>query len=232
MVALLTHESVDAMAASLAAEIAAALTEAVDARGSASLVASGGSTPAPLYRALADTGTDWGRVTVTLADERWVDPDSDASNEALLRGTLLTGAARFIPLKTAAATAAEGAAEANAAQKAIPLPYDVTILGMGGDGHTASLFPQADGLAEALRADQPRRLMALTPKELPGHAPFARMTMTLRALLASRRIVVMISGAEKRAVFEQALAGSDVFDMPIRAILDQTGTPVDVHWAP
>lgn len=232
MVALLTHESVDAMAAALAAEIASVLAEAIDARGRASLVASGGSTPAPLYRALAVADVDWTRVTVTLADERWVDPGSDASNEALVRGTLLAGGARFVPLKTAAATAAEGAPEANAAQEAIPLPYDVTVLGMGGDGHTASLFPHADGLAEALRADQGRRLMALTPKELPGHAPFARMTMTLPALLASRRITVMISGAEKRAVFERALAGSDVFDMPIRAILHQAETPVDVHWAP
>jgi 6-phosphogluconolactonase len=165
---------------SLADEIAGWLGEAVAARGAASLVVPGGSTPGPLFDALAGKELLWSAITVTLNDERWVDPADPASNERLVRERLLTGCAAeagFVGLKTAAATARDGLAEVEARLAAIARPFDVMLLGMGADSHTASLFPGSAALAASLDGDGrarrggPHDPGAADPARRPLHRP-------------------------------------------------------------
>lgn len=215
------------LAAAIAAELAAALTRRV----AASLVVSGGRTPQTMFVQLANHAIDWQRVQVTLADERWVDATDSASNEALVRNALLrerAACAQFIPLKNDAATPAEGANVAWRAIKAMPQPFDVVVLGMGDDGHTASLFPGAAGLTAALDAGAAPGCVAMQPLD----APHARLSLNLAALLRARRICIQISGAAKWAVYGRALAEGPVEDMPVRAVLRQKRVPVDVYWCP
>ncbi|TQV76382.1 6-phosphogluconolactonase [Denitrobaculum tricleocarpae] len=221
--------------AQLADTLANYVTEAINAgiaeRGRASLVLSGGSTPARLFQQLATRPIAWADVTVTLTDERWVDETSEDSNAAMLRRELLTGeaaAAKFISLKTEHATPGEGETACAERLAALPVPYDLVVLGMGTDGHTASLFPGDANLGPALDPDTAQPCIAANP---PGAAQ-ARMTLTLPSLLSCRRLVLLISGAEKRAVLEKALEDGPVEDMPVRALLRQDAVPVDVFWAP
>ena len=217
------------LAESLARDVAEQLNDAISKRGKASLVVSGGSTPKPFFTALREQNVDWDKVYVTLADERWVDNSHTDSNEKLVRENLLVGGMNFVPLKNASADAAAGVDAANRAIESMPLPFDVTILGMGDDGHTASLFPTAAELEHALNvAEAGVYCAALNP---PSYASHPRMTLTLPALLNSRRIILHITGAGKQDVYEKACRFGPVAEMPIRAVLRQEMTPVDVYWA-
>jgi 6-phosphogluconolactonase len=221
----------EAQAATLAAAIAADLAAALTRRAAASLVVSGGRTPAAMLAQLATQRLDWSRVFITLADERWVPPDDAASNEAMVRATLLrdgAAAARFIGLKNDAPSPAAGAARAWNALDVLARPIDVVVLGMGDDGHTASLFPDSPELAAGLDAHAVPGCLAVHP---PG-APHARLSLNLAALLQSRRICLQISGARKWQVYQRARSGGRAEELPIRAILRQEAVPVDVYWCP
>ena len=216
-------------AATLAAAIAADLRAALVRRAAASLVVSGGRSPALMFAHLARHSLDWPRVQITIADERWVGSDDPASNEGLLRATLLRGAAaqaRFLGLKNAAATPAAGAAGAWEAIASMPRPFDVVVLGMGDDGHTASLFPGSAALAAGLDERAPPGCLAM---QAPV-APHARLSLNLAALLDARRVCIQIRGARKWQVYQRARAAGDVAELPIRAILRQSRVPVDVYW--
>lgn len=231
------HTAADAetLARDLARITAARLRDAVSERGAASLVVSGGRTPAPMFRALRAYALPWDRVIITLADERWVPADADDSNECMVRAELLHGpaaAARFVGLVNAAPTPEAGHRATEAALRAIPRPFDVIMLGMGNDGHTASLFPDAPELAGALAPHQAGDRPWLCAPVHPASVPQARMTLTLAALLDSRDIFLHLVGADKRAVYQQALAGTDVAAMPVRAVLGQDRVPVTLFWAP
>lgn len=218
-----------ALAYFLAQEVANQLHDAIISRGAASLVVSGGSTPKPFFEALKQQKLDWGKVYITLADERWVDATHEASNERLVRETLLVPGAHFVSLKNAAATPAQGALEASRAVGTMPLPFDVVILGMGDDGHTASLFPTAHELWDAFYPkDESVLCTALTP---PSYAPHPRITLTLPALLNTKRIILHITGQKKQEVYAKACEPGAIEEMPIRAILRQNNIPVDVYWA-
>ena len=219
------------LVAVLAAQVAELLRIGIKERGKASLVVSGGSTPVPFFAALSELALDWQQVTITLADERWVDPAAADSNERLVRVHLLQNraeAARFVGLKTGAATAVQGEKECADRLALLPMPFDALILGMGNDGHTASLFPQARRLGEALALDSGKLCLAITPPA----APHERMSLTLPALLHSRQIILHLVGIGKREVYEKAMANGPVTEMPIRAVLGQTAAPVTVFWAP
>lgn len=212
-------------AANLATRIATLLGDAIATRGTASLALSGGRSPKPVLEALATTPLDWSKVVVTLVDERWVAPDAPDSNERLLRETLLTGpaaAARFVPMKNDATDAYAGQPAVEAAFAAIPWPLDIVLLGMGEDGHTASLFPAAVELADGLTSAA--RTIAVTPPA----APHQRLSLTASAILASRHIFLQISGAAKKAIYDNALKDGPVEQLPIRLALLQDKTPIEI----
>ncbi len=212
-------------AADLARRIGGILGEAITARGVASIALSGGRSPRPVLEALAGLPLDWGKVVVTLVDERWVAPDHADSNEKLVREALMTGAAtkaRFVPMKNNGADAYAGQAACEAAFGALPWPLDIVLLGMGEDGHTASLFPGAKELDEGLRTAA--RVVAVTPPA----APHQRMSLSASAILDSRHVFLQIGGAAKKAVYDRALAGGPVEELPIRLALCQDKVPVDV----
>jgi 6-phosphogluconolactonase len=222
---------IEVLSRALADQIAASLKSAIAARGLASLVVSGGKSPIKLFEMLRVEELDWSRVCIALADERWVDPSDPASNEKLVRDVLLKGsaaAARFLGLKNGAPTPDMGAVSAWETFARVPRPFDAVVLGMGDDGHTASLFPGS-----------PNLLSALNPAAVPGCvgmrapvAPQPRLSLNLSALLDARRIVILITGDAKWRTFLAAGAEGPVQDMPVRAVLRQTRTPVEVMWSP
>ena len=212
-------------AADIAALIAATLEQAIATHGVATLALSGGRSPRPVLESLSASLSDWSKVIVTLVDERWVDPTDADSNEQLVRDSLLQGpaaAARFVPMKNAAADAYLGQPAAEADLAALPWPLDIILLGMGDDGHTASLFPQAKELDEGLSST------ALTIAVTPPAAPHQRLSLTAHAILSSRHIFLQISGPAKKAVYDRALAGGPVEELPIRIALCQDAVPVEV----
>jgi 6-phosphogluconolactonase len=225
--------NVDDLQTALAADIAERLTAGVARHGRASFVLSGGTTPGALYDVLSKCEAPWKDVAVTLSDERWTDARSERSNENLARTRLLVAnaaAAHLVPLKTMHARAKDGEAAADAAIAAMPRPFDVVLLGMGTDGHTASLIPGANGLSRALDRADPALVRAIDPPDLSAMGE--RLTLTLRAILDARWIVLLIRGEDKLAAYRHALAGRDVLDAPVRAVLQQSDVPVSVFWSP
>jgi len=207
----------------LANVIAGQLGDFVRREGRATFSVPGGTTPGPVFDTLSGAGVDWARVTVLLNDERWVPEDSPRSNTRLLRERLLVGpaaAALLVPLYAPTATPEESL-EALAEGIVPHLPISVLLLGMGADMHTASLFPGADRLAEALSAQAPV-LMALRADA----AGEARITLTMPVLRAAMHIHILITGAEKRSSLERA-QGLPPEEAPVRAILDNA----TIHWA-
>ena len=226
---LVTAVDRDALAARLAGDVAARLAAAIEARGTATLVVSGGSTPEPFFERLGATPLDWENVLVTLADERWVAADHPDSNAALVRRTLLRGpAARatLVELHTDAPTPEDGLDVVVARLEAMPRPFDVVVLGMGGDGHTASLFPDAPELEHAMSAtDVP--LAAAHPPSVSQ----ARITLTRAALVDSAARILHVTGEDKRAVLERALADEPRL-APIARVLDEAPDGAAIYWAP
>ncbi len=222
------HDCADSatLAARSAAAVARCLAQGLAERNAASLIVSGGRTPGHFFAVLAKTDLAWERVTISLADERWA-PASVESNEQLVRTHLLTGAAakaRFLPLKTEAKDPAAALSERMRALQAMRRPVDAVVLGMGEDGHTASLFPGATGLAEALDPFAAPALVAITPPA----AAHRRISLNLAALLDARRLFLLLQSAAKRTAFERAVQGNI---LPIAAVVHQSQAPVDVYWA-
>lgn len=215
----------DIAANAIVQRISTILSDAIAARGVASIALSGGRSPRPVLEALSQVAIDWDKVVVTLVDERWVAPDHADSNERLVRETLLKGSAagaRFVPMKNEAGDAYAGQAACEAAYAVLPWPIDIVLLGMGEDGHTASLFPEAKELAEGLSTQ------ALTIAVTPPAAPHQRMSMTAKAILSSRHVFLQIGGAAKKVVYDRALEEGPVEALPIRLALGQHQVPVEV----
>ncbi|MEY4783405.1 MAG: 6-phosphogluconolactonase [Pseudomonadota bacterium] len=206
------------------------LNEIIRKRRKASLALAGGTTPGPLYEALSNVLINWEKVSLTVTDERWVSPEDPASNEYLIRDLLMkrrAAGATFVPFKTNHAKASGGASIAEKRLTPI-MPFDICLLGMGPDGHIASLIPGADGYAAAVDP-------AGTKKVAGIHAPGAagspeRMTLTIPGILSSRRIVLLFMGQDKLAVYNEAKAGEG--SSPIRELLTQRKVPVHAFWAP
>ncbi|WP_282038505.1 6-phosphogluconolactonase [Halomonas alimentaria] len=214
------------LATQLAEAVAAALRADLASHERALLVVSGGSTPVPFFQALASCELPWAQIQVTLADERWVAASAADSNARLVREHLLQGpaaAATFVPLTTADPTPEQGAAAVAERLEPLAWPASAVILGMGGDGHTASLFPDSRELALALTTEA-AAVAVRTPSQ-----PQPRITLSADRLHQARRHFLHITGGDKRAVLAQALAGDDVRELPIRAFL---ACPLATYWAP
>ena len=214
--------------------IAVALQNALgDTQSKVRLLVSGGSTPAPVYRGLANIDLDWSRVVIGLVDDRDVPADNKGSNARAIRDQLLTdraSAATFQPLRETAATLQAAIDMANLRWRgAIDQPIVAALLGMGDDGHTASLFPGASNLDAALVSTQPYFQVDAAGCPVAGDYP-RRISMTPFALAQARQRVLLIRGAKKRDTLIAALSAGPVAAMPIRIALQTSLAPLHVHW--
>lgn len=228
-------DSAEAAASALAEQVAMALRMGIAWRERGSLAVPGGRTPVPLFHALRDAELDWGRVAITLTDERWVPEDHPASNAALVRRELLAGragAARFLPLHQPRGGGASGAAAAAeqvwSTLRTLARPFDAVVLGMGEDGHFASLFPGEPGLAAALDpAAAPACIAMRAPVE-----PRERISLNLAALLQARRVFLLVSGAAKRELLMAAAHRDGMAQWPVATLLAQRHPEPEVYWSP
>jgi 6-phosphogluconolactonase len=207
------------------------LQDAVDLRGEAAIAVSGGNTPKLYFAALSRQEIDWGRVTVTLADERRAPDDSPRSNAKMARDLLLqnrAAEARFAPLADSRLPPDRELAAAQARIADLPLPLDLVALGMGDDGHTASWFPNGDRLATAMN---PGGRALVLPMSAPG-APEPRLTLTARVILRARALALQIEGETKGATLAKALGEGPATEMPIRAVLREASSRLTIFEAP
>lgn len=213
-------------AQALADKLTGVLKDAISARGQALIAVSGGKTPQHVFNHLKQQDIDWSRITVSLTDERWVPADHPDSNENLVRQHLLTGpasAATFVPLFGGEATPAAGQSACEDRLSKLSLPFDAIYLGMGADGHFASLFPNTDSLH--INSGN------CTPvPEIESRS--ARMSLTLPTILAAHNIFLLFSGVDKHQKYKEAQALGSTDELPLRLLLNQTQKPIHVLTAP
>lgn len=226
----LEFETRSALDQRMADDVTAVLQQAMESRGRASLVLSGGSTPKGFFQAMAHKALDWSKLTITLADDRWVPPSHEDSNDRLVQENLLQGpaaAANFIPLVTEDSHPRDAVAHVSHSLADLGT-VDVMILGMGGDGHFASLFPGSETLKPGLDLHSGNTLIAVDPPV----APHARMSMTLPRIFDTRHLLVHLVGGDKRAIWDKARAERDPESLPIAAVIASESPIADVYWAP
>lgn len=219
----------DEASVAAADRIATALVHRLDGQRGASLVVSGGSTPGRCFAALSQLQLAWDRVGVLASDERWVPGTDDASNEKLIRETLLVGRAAdadFLPFYAPQTTVEERCVDLNAEIRRVPFPFACALLGMGTDGHFASLFPDAENLDAGLDLESHALCLPVTT----AASPHPRITLTLAALSRSDEIVLLFFGDDKKVIYEKAKAGNARY--PVTRLLKQKRAPVHVYWAP
>ena len=215
----------------IAVVVAAALRRELDERQRARLLVSGGSSPTPVFRALSRAPLDWAHVEIGLVDERWLLPDDKDSNAHLARENLLRNRAADAHLQTIThpgRSIEEAVAVANLHARRHPA---AVLLGMGDDGHTASLFPGMRDLELALSSPQP--YVAVDASGCPGAGPWTRrISMTPAGLASAPMRLLLIRGMQKRQVLERALAGDDPTELPVRIAFRTPGAQLQVHWCP
>ena len=220
--------SSESLAVDLSQNINEILVETIRKRGRVSMAVSGGSTPIPLFKVLSHLGLDWSKVDLTLVDDRWVSSDHKDSNELLVKSHLIKNKAvnvNFIPLKNDASTAKEGRASSEEALQSFSLPFDIVILGMGTDGHTASLFPCSEEINSAMDLNNNDYLVATSPTS----APYERLGMTAKAIMDAKSVYLHLNGSSKLHTLEKAMDLKDALKMPIYAFLDDG---LDIYWSP
>lgn len=220
----------DALMQATADRIAGALQEGLAKRGEACAALSGGSTPEPAYRLLAQKPLDWPNITFALVDERFVPSTDPASNESMIRRVLaraLERGAKLKPLYVAAATAQEAAQRASALYQGAH--YDIAVMGMGEDGHTASWFPGSDGLDAALGLSGAAPVVAVHAPQAAGATD--RLTLTRAEIAKADSVLLLVTGEAKRDVLDAA-DGKPIETMPVAALFQPPLPPPEVFWAP
>ncbi len=229
-------ESRETLVSELTQYCMARINKAIEERGHATVMLSGGSTPADLYAAMSHENAAWDKVTAALVDERWVDYNHDKSNEQFVTTRLKANQAEAVTIqgmKNSHEKAVAGVADCEQAYQALQAPWAFTILGMGPDGHTASLFPQAPGLAEALALDNDGLCTAINAHQSSVTGEFTeRMTLTLGGILHTDDVILLITGEDKLKVYQEALQAENNLNSPVSAVLKQDKLPVTVFWAP
>lgn len=217
------------LAEAVAGDVGFLIESALDARGDAIVALPGGRTPLAALHKLAAMKLKWKSVTIVPTDDRLVAVDNPASNVRMLAEIFLPLGARVVPLTGGSLAPAAAGKAADARLSDLHWPLDLAWLGMGADGHTASIFPGPD-MDAALSA--PHRAIGVTPDPMPADAPFARVTLTARAITEARAVTLAITGADKRAVLERALADGAGSPYPIGRLLAASDLAIDIHWCP
>lgn len=204
------------------------IESALDARGQALVAFPGGNTPKPILEKLAQAPLRWKGVTIIPTDERLVPVSDPLSNVAMLAKIFLPKGARVLPLNSEAADYKLAGSAANARLSELHWPLDLVWLGMGADGHTASIFPGAD-YEEALNPAKGVRAIGVRPDPLPPEAPVDRVTLTVPAIVEARTTMLVINGAEKQQVLEQAIEEGKKSALPVGRVIDALTVPVDIY---
>ena len=220
------------MAAAVAGDIGFIIESAIDARGAAVIALAGGKTPTPIYEQLSSAKLDWKRVTIVPGDERIVPLGDPRSNVTVLAKFFLPKGARVMPIvPNAIADYKAAGRSADALMQDLHWPLDLCLLGVGNDGHTASIFPGPD-FEEAVNGPKDRRALGVMPDPMPLEAPVPRVTLSRAAISTSRALLIAVRGDEKRALIETAIKQGRSSPYPIGLALAGTELPVDIHWAP
>lgn len=226
------YDDATEMAEAVAGDITFVIESAIDARGTAVIALAGGKTPLPIYEELARAKLDWSRVTIVPGDERIVPLGDPLSNVTAIGKVFLPKKARVIPLVSATAPDHKAAGRAaDALLQDLHWPLDLCLLGVGTDGHCASIFPGPD-LDEALNGPRERRALGVMPDPMPPEAPIPRVTLSKAAIASARALTIAVTGAAKREVIEAAIKQGATSPYPIGRVLADVELPVDIHWAP
>ncbi len=225
------HADRETMAAALADALAAVIHDALDHGAETMLALAGGTTPLPAYRRLAAMALPWARIRLVPTDDRWVAVTHPASNAGALKTAFAATAATIESLVPPAPNALPDTAYARRRLAGLGGPFGAVLLGMGNDGHIASLFPGVP--AAALDPDDPTPAIALIPEPLPPQAPYPRISLTLGRLLDTHRLLLAVTGTDKLKVLQRAMApDSETPDLPIGALLHAPAPAVEIHWSP
>src|ERR687893_212508 len=225
------YDSVDEMADAVAGDVGFIVESALEARDSALIALPGGATAAAIYPKIAERQLPWKRVTVIPTDDRLAPIDSELSNVRAIAQSFLSVGARVFPIATMIEDHRLAGNAADARLQDLSWPPDLVWLGVGADGHTASIFSGPD-LQDALDAPKARRAVGVMPDPLPADAPVARVTLTRASILAARTLLITITGAEKRELLEQAIKDGHSSRLPIGRVLAEAEQPIDIHWCP
>ncbi len=211
------------------------LNNDIERYGQASINVPGGTTPAPVFELLSKMTLPWNKISIVPSDERWIDINHDQSNQFLIERTLLinnASSANFVGLKNDADSPFDGEAETAERLAKLLKPASVTVLGMGADGHVASLFPDTPQIETALDLSQNKLCIGIDAKGCAVAGDYTqRMSQTLVSLVDATVVILLITGSEKLEVVRRAKQRTDFNSQPVAALLAQTKTPVEIYWA-
>jgi 6-phosphogluconolactonase len=225
------YDSLDEMADAVAGDVGFIVESAVDARGASLLAVPADDTATGIFGKLASQQMPWKRVTIIPTDERLVPMDDERSNVRAIAKTFLPVGARVVPIAADIADHKLAGNSADARLQDLPWPPDLVWLGAGEGGDTAGIFAGPD-LQDALDAPRARRAVGVMPDPMPEDAAVARVTLTRAAILSARTVLITLSGDDKRAMLEQAIADGHSSKLPIGRVLAEAEQPIDIHWCP